>query len=101
MSSTIQKALYKQKHGASLTRREAKALKQHAAAPDKRTGFCSYKANRSRVILDFGIDIQADLLIPTKTMPYNDYIKLSPEQQAQLKSSDRRSWLDDALAEYE
>lgn len=100
MAKLIDRALYKRERGQPLSRKERKAIEQHEAAPNKRKpGFCSYKANRSHVILDFGIDWQNDLLIPTRTMPYNEYNALTDEQKEELKKpADRRSWLYDDLA---
>ncbi len=68
----IHRALYKRKHGDSVTRREQKALNQHDADENKRDGFCSYKANRSRIATDFHIDWEADLLV-FHWQDYNEY----------------------------
>lgn len=97
MSKLITTALYKQKHGQALSRKERKAIKQHEAAPNKREGFCSYKGKRSRVILDFGIDIHNDVLIPTRTMPYEEYRLLTDEEKQELKKPTGRSWLYDLI----
>jgi len=70
MAKQIDKALYKQKHGQPLTRKELKAIAQHNDAPRKRIGLSSYKGNRSVMITDFAVDHVNDVLVVTKTSSY-------------------------------
>ena len=69
MAKQIDKALYKQKNGQPLTRKEQKAIAQHKSAPRKRVGFSSYKANRSVRITAFAVDHVNDVLVATETQP--------------------------------